>query len=67
MPSLDQASIADLSARFSGVLLRPDQSGYDDVRRIHNGMIDRQPALIAVCLGNADIVDAVKLRPHARA
>ena len=60
MPSLDQASIADLSTRFSGVLLRPDESGYDDARKIHNGMIDRKPALIARCLGTADIVDAVK-------
>ena len=51
--------IADLSARFSGVLLRPDASGYDDVRRVHNGMIDRRPALIARCLGSADIADAV--------
>ena len=59
MISLDQASIADLSARFSGVLLRPDESGYDDARRVHNGMIDRRPALIARCLGSADIADAV--------
>ena len=59
MTTLDQASIAELSARFSGVLLGPDQSGYDDARRIHNGMIDRRPALIARCLGTADIADAV--------
>jgi FAD/FMN-containing dehydrogenase len=59
MTSIDQASITDLSARFSGVLLRPDQPGYDEVRRVHNGMIDRRPALIAGCVGNADIVDAV--------
>lgn len=59
MTALDQARITELSARFSGVLLRPDQSGYDEVRRVHNGMIDRRPALIAGCLGNADIVDAV--------
>ena len=65
MTSLDQASIVDLSARFSGVLLRPDQSGYDEVRRVHNGMIDRRPALIAGCLGNADIVDAINFaRTH---
>jgi FAD/FMN-containing dehydrogenase len=59
MTSLDPKSVADLSARFSGVLLRPDESGYDDARRVHNGMIDRRPALIARCLGTADIVDAV--------
>ena len=65
MTSLDQASITDLSARFSGVLLRPGQSGYDEVRRVHNGMIDRRPALIAGCVGNADIVDAVNFaRTH---
>jgi FAD/FMN-containing dehydrogenase len=66
MPSLDQASIADLYTGFSGVLLRPDESGYDDARKIHNGMIDRKPALIARCLGTADIVDAVKFaRMHS--
>ena len=59
MTLIDEKDIADLSARFSGVLLRPGQSGYDDVRRIHNGMIDRRPALIARCLGSADIADAV--------
>ncbi len=59
MPSLNEKSIADLSARFSGVLLRPAESGYDDARKIHNGMIDRNPALIARCLGTADIVDSV--------
>ncbi|HSE91337.1 MAG TPA: FAD-binding oxidoreductase [Candidatus Binatia bacterium] len=65
MTSLDQASIADLAARFSGLLLRPGESGYDDVRRVHNGMIDKRPALIARCLGSADIVDAVNFaRTH---
>ena len=59
MTSLNPASIVDLSARFTGVLLRPDESGYDDIRRVHNGMIDRRPALIARCLGSADVADAV--------
>jgi FAD/FMN-containing dehydrogenase len=59
MTTINQTSLTELSARFSGVLLRPDQSGYDEVRRVHNGMIDRRPALIAGCVGNADIVDAV--------
>jgi FAD/FMN-containing dehydrogenase len=51
--------VAELSAHFSGVLLRSGASGYEDARRIHNGMIDRRPGLIARCLGTADIVDAV--------
>ena len=59
MISIDQASITELSDRFSGVLLRPGESGYDDVRWLHNGMIDKRPGLIASCLGNADGVFAI--------
>jgi FAD/FMN-containing dehydrogenase len=65
MTSIDQASIADLAARFSGMLVGPEDSQYDDLRRVHNGMIDRRPVLIARCLGSADIADAVNFaRTH---
>jgi len=50
---------------FSGELLRPEDAEYDQVRRIHNGMIDKRPALIARCIGVADVVAAVNLaRDH---
>src|SRR5678816_1687100 len=46
-------------------LVGPEDSQYDDLRRVHNGMIDRRPALIARCLGSADIADAVNFaRTH---
>ena len=59
MISLGRADIADFSARISGMILCPGEAGYDDARKIHNGMIDRKPALIARCVGTADIADAV--------
>ena len=59
MVSSDQASIAELAARFSGMLVGPEDSRYDELRRVHNGMIDRRPALIGRCPGSADIADAV--------
>ena len=34
--------------------------GYDAARAIHNGLIDKRPALIAKCLNSADIADAVR-------
>jgi len=55
------ASLSDLAARFSGHLLQPTDAGYDDARRVHNGLIDKRPSLIAQCRNTADIVDAVKL------
>ncbi|HZR91679.1 MAG TPA: FAD-binding oxidoreductase [Gaiellaceae bacterium] len=44
---------------FSGELLRPGSDGYDEARRVHNGMIDKRPALVARCRGTADVVAAV--------
>ena len=45
--------------RFSGALLRPGDEGYDDARRVFNGMVDRRPALIARCANADDVVAAV--------
>src|SRR5690242_3799462 len=57
--SLHQDRLKSLAATFSGALLRPGDDGYEEARRVHNGLIDKRPALIARCLGTADIVDAV--------
>ena len=54
-------AIDQLAQSFGGQLLRPGEPGYDDARKVHNGMIDRRPAVIARCSGTADIVSAVKL------
>ncbi|MDQ3946259.1 MAG: FAD-binding oxidoreductase [Actinomycetota bacterium] len=52
---------AELRASFSGALLSPGEAGYDESRRLHNGMIDKRPGLIARCLTTADVADAVNL------
>ena len=48
-----------LADGFSGVVLAPGDPDYDDARKIHNGLIDKRPALIARCRSTADVVDAV--------
>ncbi|MEJ2146632.1 MAG: FAD-binding oxidoreductase [Acidobacteriota bacterium] len=57
--SIGEVGTAQLSEEFSGVLLHPGDPGYEETRRIHNGMIDKRPALIACCRGTADVVAAV--------
>src|SRR5262249_60409160 len=52
---------AELAATFGGRLLKPSDLGYDDARKVHNGLVDKRPALIARCHGVADVVDAVNL------
>jgi FAD/FMN-containing dehydrogenase len=58
--SISQA-VSGIAATFSGQLLRPGDAGYDEARRVHNGMVDKKPALIARCRGVADVVDAIKI------
>ena len=55
------AAVTDLTSTFGGQLLQPGDAGYDEARRVHNGLIDKRPALIARCRGTADIVDAIGL------
>ena len=64
-PALDAAQLKTLSDGFSGSLLQPDHPGYEDARRVHNGLIDRRPAVIAQCAATADIAAAVKFATGA--
>jgi FAD/FMN-containing dehydrogenase len=59
-PSIDSA-VSELAASFSGELLRPGAPSYEEARRVHNGLIDKRPGLIARCRGAADVADAVNL------
>jgi FAD/FMN-containing dehydrogenase len=55
------SAVSELTPSFAGTLLLPDAPGYDDARRVHNGFVDRRPALVARCRGVADVADAVRL------
>ncbi len=56
---VDEAKVQEFKASLRGELIRPGDSGYDDARKIWNGMIDKHPAFIARCTGAADIINAV--------
>jgi FAD/FMN-containing dehydrogenase len=58
--------VTALATSFTGALIGPADAGYEDARKVHNGLIDKRPALIARCRGVADIVDAVKLAREQR-
>jgi hypothetical protein len=57
---MGQLDIAGLQDGFRGELLRPEDTGYEDARKVWNGSINRFPALIARCAGVADVIAAVK-------
>jgi len=55
----DPQAVAALRKSFSGPVLTPDDAGYEEARHVHNGLVDKRPALIARCRGTADVVDAI--------
>src|SRR5262245_39371316 len=60
MSSFSEA-ITEIAPTFGGQLLQPTDEGYEAARRVHNGLVDKRPALIARCRGIADVADAVTL------
>ena len=60
VPTIADAVI-ELAAKFTGQLLQPADTGYEDARKVHNGLVNKRPVLIARCRGVADVVDAVAL------
>lgn len=59
-------AVIELASTFSGQLLQPADAGYEEARKVHNGLVDKRPALIARCRGVADVVDAVNLARKLR-
>ena len=59
LPMLDITHIEALKEHFEGEIIHPSDTGYDEVRKIWNAMIDKFPALIARCKNSHDVVEAV--------
>ncbi len=48
-PTTLMQSARDEISGFRGQLTAPEDAGYDEARKVYNGMIDRHPGLIANC------------------
>jgi FAD/FMN-containing dehydrogenase len=63
--TVGEAALKTFEARLRGRLIRPVDPGYDEARRVNNGMHDHRPAAIVRAAGVADVMAAVKLaREH---
>jgi FAD/FMN-containing dehydrogenase len=56
---LEDTTVETFRDHLHGAVLDPGDEGYDEARTVWNGMIDKEPALIARCTGSADVMTAV--------
>ncbi len=64
-PAFDEAALQTFKDALRGQLIRPSDSDYETARKVHNGMIDKHPALIVRCADVADVVASVNFaREH---
>jgi len=57
--SIEQQALDALRARLRLPLALPGDPAYEESRTLWNAMIDRRPALVARCLGVADVIACV--------
>lgn len=56
-----KTELQTISGGFSGDIFLPGEAGFNEARAVWNAMIDRQPAIIARCASDNDVMAAVKL------
>jgi FAD/FMN-containing dehydrogenase len=56
---LNETSIQNFRATLRGGLIEPQDKGYDDARKVYNGMISKRPRLIVRCADVADVIRSV--------
>jgi hypothetical protein len=58
-PALESAAFDVLRSSVTGPVIMADDNRYETARRVWNGNVDRQPAVIVQCSGVADVAFAV--------
>ncbi len=56
---LDEATVEQFAGALRGQLVQPGDEGYDEARKVYNGMITKRPRMIAYCADVADVIASV--------
>jgi FAD/FMN-containing dehydrogenase len=56
---VNQVAAQTLADQVQGQVIPPEDPGYDEARKVYNGMIDKRPALAVRCASTDDVVAAV--------
>ncbi len=53
------AKIEEFAAQLRGKIVMPTDGDYDNTRKVYNGMIDKHPGMIVMCVDVADVIASV--------
>ena len=56
---LDPEAVTVFAQGIRGAVIQPGDAGYEEARKLYNGMIDKRPRIIARCADVADVIAAV--------
>jgi FAD/FMN-containing dehydrogenase len=56
---LSEDSAKEFKSNLRGSIIEPGDKGYDDARKVYNGMIHKRPRLMARCADVADVIQSV--------
>ncbi|MER7396477.1 FAD-binding oxidoreductase [Streptomyces sp. NPDC000151] len=57
---MDREILDGLRNAVRGPVIGPEDSGYDEARKVYNGMIDKRPGAVVRCSDAADVMSAVR-------
>ena len=60
--SYNETSVQEFRGSLRGILFEPHDKGYDDARKVYNGMINKHPRMISQCADVADVIRSVKVK-----
>ena len=55
-----ETTIDNFRSTLRGALIMPEDSSYDESRKVYNGMIDKKPSMIVRCVDVADVIAALE-------
>ena len=56
---LETSLIEELRTQIRGELIFPENSNYNETRKVYNGMINKHPGMFVMCVDVADVVVVV--------
>lgn len=62
---LHEQLLHELTPEVSGPVLTPQDAGYDEARAVHNGLVDRRPAVIVRSRTTTDVIAALAFARRA--